>query len=111
LRMAFYVDDAHILWRGRRWSHMVADHANDPHRAAEALGLRREWAHDGGRTLHYDLPDSVRGRAIRLGIAAPISWRELARKRAAREPELPEPDARSVAGLRASAPIRPVARE
>jgi hypothetical protein len=83
--MAVYVDDANIRWRGRLWSHMVADDAEDLHRAAESLGLRREWAHARGRTLHYDLPAEVRARAIESGVAVPISWRELARKRADRE--------------------------
>lgn len=83
--MPVYVDDANIRWRGRQWSHMVAEDPEDLHRAAEALGLRREWAHDRGRTLHYDLPADLRQTAIERGVAVPISWRELARKRAASE--------------------------
>jgi hypothetical protein len=83
--MAVYVDDANISWRGRHWSHLVADDAEDLHRAAEALGLRRAWAHDRGRTLHYDLPTELRERAIERGLAVPISWRELAQKRGERE--------------------------
>lgn len=79
--MAVYVDDARISWRGRRWSHLVADHADELHRAAAQLGLKREWAQDRGRTLHYDLPEELRARAIDLRLAAPISWRELARRR------------------------------
>jgi hypothetical protein len=75
--VAVYVDDAHIPWRGRRWSHMVADLPEELHRAAEALGLLREWAQDKGSTLHYDLPDEVRARAIELGVARAISWRDL----------------------------------
>jgi hypothetical protein len=81
--MAVYVDDARIRWRGRRWSHLVADTPDELHKAAGALGLRREWAQEGGRTLHYDLPDELRERAITLGVAEPIHWRELARRRAA----------------------------
>jgi Protein of unknown function (DUF4031) len=77
--MAVFVDDARIPWRGQRWSHMVADTAPELHRAAAALGLRREWAQDKGRTLHYDLPDRIREQAIATGIAAPIHWRELVR--------------------------------
>jgi hypothetical protein len=80
--MPVYVDDARILWRGRRWSHLVADTAEELHAAAEQLGLRREWAQDSGRTLHYDLPDEWRERAIGASLAEPISWRELARRRA-----------------------------
>jgi hypothetical protein len=85
--MTVYVDDANISWRGRLWSHLVADDADDLHRAAEALGLRREWARDAGRTLHYDLPAEVRLRAIELGVAVPITWRELVQKRAEKELE------------------------
>jgi len=81
--MAVYVDDARIPWRGRRWSHMVGDSAEELHRAAEALGLSRARAQDGGRTLHYDLPEEWRERAIELGVAEPITWRELAARRAA----------------------------
>jgi hypothetical protein len=79
--MAVYVDDARIRWRGRRWSHLVADTAEELHDAARRLGLRREWAQEGGRTLHYDLPDELRARAIDLGVAEPLTWRELARRR------------------------------
>ena len=82
--MAVYVDDARIRWRGRHWSHLVADTPEELHEAADQLGLRREWAQEGGRTLHYDLPDELRERAIELGVAEAISWRELARRRAAR---------------------------
>ena len=81
--MPVYVDDARIRWRGRRWSHMVADTPEELYAAAERLGLRREWAQDRGRTLHYDLPDELRERAIELGVAEPLTWRELAGRRTA----------------------------
>lgn len=76
-----YVDDARIPWRGRQWSHMVADTEEELHRAAEALGLGRDRAQDQGRTLHYDLPEERRRSAIELGVAEAISWRELVRRR------------------------------
>ena len=81
--VAAYVDDAHIAARGRLWSHLVADTPEELHRAAELLGLRPEWAQDKGRTLHYDLPDELRARAIEQGIATAITWRELVSRRAA----------------------------
>jgi hypothetical protein len=84
--VAVYVDDARISWRGRRWSHMVGDSAEELHRAAAALGLPRAAAQSRGRTLHYDLPDESRDRAIRLGFASPIHWRELVRRRGAMAP-------------------------
>jgi uncharacterized protein DUF4031 len=79
--VAVYVDDARIRWRGLEWSHLVADTPDELHRAAERLGLRREWAQDKGRTLHYDLPEHLRARAIELGVAESITWRDLARRR------------------------------
>jgi hypothetical protein len=79
--MPVYVDDARIAWRGRIWSHLVADTAEELHAAAEQLGLRREWAQDRGRTLHYDLPEEFRAQAIGRRLAEPITWRELARRR------------------------------
>jgi hypothetical protein len=81
--MAVYVDDARIPWRGHRWSHLVAETAAELHGAAASLGLPRRAAQDRGRTLHYDLPDELREQAIARGIAEPIHWRELARRRAA----------------------------
>jgi hypothetical protein len=79
--VAVYVDDAAIPWRGRRWSHLVAETPAELHAAAAALGLPRMAAQHGGRTLHYDLPDELRERAIADGIAEPIHWRELVRRR------------------------------
>jgi hypothetical protein len=76
-----YVDDARIEWRGLRWSHMVAESAEDLHAAARALGLPAAAAQAAGRTLHYDLPDALREQAIALGVAQPIHWRDLVRRR------------------------------
>ncbi|MGH2933922.1 MAG: DUF4031 domain-containing protein [Gaiellaceae bacterium] len=79
--MTVYVDDARISWRGRSWSHLVADSPDELHRAARQLGLRREWAQEKGRTLHYDLPEELRELAVELGLAEPITWRELVGRR------------------------------
>jgi Protein of unknown function (DUF4031) len=79
--VAVYVDDARIPARGRRWSHLIADTPEELHAAAAALGLSRSRAQDRGRTLHYDLPDELRERAIELDLAEPIHWRELGERR------------------------------
>lgn len=56
---------------------MVGEDAEELHRAAEALGISRSRAQARGRTLHYDLHEEGRQRAIDLGVAQPIGWREL----------------------------------
>lgn len=60
-----------------RWSHLVADTAEELHSAAGALGLSRERAQERGSTLHYDLPDAWREDAIARGVAKSVSCREL----------------------------------
>ncbi|HEX2233469.1 MAG TPA: DUF4031 domain-containing protein, partial [Thermoleophilaceae bacterium] len=79
--MAVYVDDARIPWRGLHWSHMVADSEEELYRAAEALGIPRSGVQANGRTLHYDLPEPWRQRAIEEGVAESIAWRDLVRMR------------------------------
>jgi hypothetical protein len=79
--VAVYVDDARIPWRGLVWSHMVAESAEELHRAAEALGISRSRLQQKGRTAHYDLPEEYRQRAIELGVAEPIHWRDLVARR------------------------------
>jgi hypothetical protein len=81
--MSVYVDDGFVdgdwgFWTGG--GHMQADTLEELHAMAAQLGLRRLWFqskpsrpwHD-----HYDLTQSKREQAIRLGVV-PISWREAA---------------------------------
>ena len=79
--MTVYVDD----WRQRArlgpvegsWSHLLGDDAEELHRFAARLGLRRAWyqEHRRHRALnHYDVTEEARCRAIALG-AVPVSWR------------------------------------
>lgn len=85
--MTVYVDD----WRqparvGRLeavWSHLTADTDEELHEFAARLGLRREWAQhmdQPNRSLHhYDVTESKRRQAIRLGAVAQ-SWRDTGRR-------------------------------
>ena len=41
--MGVYVDDSHISWRGKHWSHLQADTAEELHAFAQKLGLKRAW--------------------------------------------------------------------
>ena len=95
--MAVYVDDMRLPARvGRlqaRWSHLLADTDDELHAFAARLGLRRSWHQKPGTAIsHYDVTDSKRSEAIRLG-AVPIGYmsREsmdlIRRRRAALAPE------------------------
>lgn len=79
--MAVYVDDFGVPWRGRRWCHLTADDDGELHEFAARLGIpKRGFHHNPARPwkAHYDIPESVREEALRLG-ARPITRREAAR--------------------------------
>ncbi len=92
--MTVYVDDIRIPAKvGRfeaKWSHLIADSRDELHEFAQRLGLRRSYFQDpavNGKpkadpgTLHaemwhYDVTESKRQQAIRLGAVA-IGWHDL----------------------------------
>ncbi|WPN29891.1 DUF4031 domain-containing protein [Pseudomonas sp. P5_109] len=65
--MAVYVDAEEIKWRGREWSHLVADSLDELHAFADRLGLRRSWFQSKTLYPHYDVTKSVRTRALAMG--------------------------------------------
>ena len=71
--MAVLVDPAVWPWRGELWAHLVSDVSYEElHAFAESLGVpRRAFQGD-----HYDIPASLRERALLLG-AQPVRAREL----------------------------------
>lgn len=71
--MAVLLDPAVWPWRGERWAHLVSDHSYEElHAFAARLGVpRRAFQGD-----HYDIPASLRERALALG-AQPVRAREL----------------------------------
>ncbi len=76
--MAVYVDGAIWEWRGRMWCHLTADSQEELHRFAADLGLARaKFQSRSGRPWvdHYDVPESLRPEAVRLG-ALEITFRE-----------------------------------
>ena len=78
--MAVYVDEARIYWRGREWSHLIADTTEELHAFAARLGIQRaRFQHKPTRPWqdHYDVPEATRRRAIGLG-AKPIDCRQAA---------------------------------
>lgn len=94
--MVVYVDDYRVwaqVGRGRpaRWSHLIADTREELHAFAARLGLRRAWFQDpvvSGKPMaarpgsrhaqmwHYDVTETKRQEAIRLGAVA-VTSREL----------------------------------
>lgn len=76
--MAVYVDDSRIRWRGREWSHLIADTTEELHAFAARLSLDRALFHRRPARPwkdHYDIPEAKRQVAIGRG-ARPITCRE-----------------------------------
>ena len=74
--MAVLVDEPRWPWRGQRWSHLVSDVSYaELHDFAHRLGLR----HLAFQGDHYDIPETIRDRAIALGAEA-VPARELVRR-------------------------------
>lgn len=62
-----YVDNVMIVWRGRRWCHLVADTITELHEFARKLGLKRAWFQHSASFPHYDVTVDVRAAALELG--------------------------------------------
>ena len=71
--MSVYVDDMQMQATvGRvsgRWSHLWADTEEELLAFADRLGLRRSWIQRGS-LVHFDVVESKRQEAIRLGAIA-----------------------------------------
>jgi Protein of unknown function (DUF4031) len=70
--MAVYVDEAIWYWQGLKWCHLLADDANELHRFAARLGLKRTSFQSPPEVTvpHYDLTAYERVRAIATGAVA-----------------------------------------
>jgi hypothetical protein len=75
--MAILVDTAGIPHRGRIWYHLVSDtDIEELHRFARRLGLKREWFQTDGDLPHYDIVETKRALAVKLG-ARSVAPREV----------------------------------
>jgi Protein of unknown function (DUF4031) len=75
-----YVDDAFILYRGMRMSHMIADTTEELLEMVDRIGVQRKWIqYPGTHREHFDIASSKRDLAIAAG-AVGLSTRELGRK-------------------------------
>jgi hypothetical protein len=76
--MTVYVDDmrreACVGKTRGRWSHLMADTTEELHAFARQLGLIQTWVQaEGTCREHYDITESVRKQALKLG-AQPLSY-------------------------------------
>lgn len=70
--MTVYIDQPRLV-RGKWWTHMLADTAQELHYMAWAIGLRPEWFQGD----HYDIcSERKRQQAIQLG-ARQVTSRDL----------------------------------
>lgn len=67
-----YVDDAIHPWRGRKWAHLFCEDIDILHGFALKLGLKRSWFQCPPKASwpHYDVTDTMRFKALRLGAVA-----------------------------------------
>lgn len=99
--MTVYVDSVRMRARVGRltanWSHLTADTTEELLAFADRLGLKTSWVQNPGHVWkeHFDVTDSKREMAIRLG-AQPITMQEAcalwaAKREAARAPAAASP--------------------
>lgn len=67
--MTVHVDDAVHPWRDRLWAHLFCSDLDELHAFAARLGLSRGWFQRPPKASwpHYDVTESKRAEAIRLG--------------------------------------------
>ena len=74
------VDAAIWPWRGQRWAHLVSDVSYDE---LHVFAARLEVPRHVFQGDHYDIPSSLRDRAIALGAEAVAARELVSRLRAA----------------------------
>jgi len=65
-KLRYYKDSSKVCGRIVKWSHLTADTAEELHRFAEFIGLKRSWFQNH-RIPHYDITTSKRKEAINHG--------------------------------------------
>lgn len=88
MRVSVYVDEPFVVSRGERWAHLTADSRQELHAFAARLGLlRQSFQTTPGKPWkdHYDLTESTRELAVRMGAIAESSRAGVERRKARRE--------------------------
>lgn len=80
-----YIDNMDALYRGMLMCHMIADSTEELLEMADKIGVQRKWIQDAGSyNEHFDICQSKKAKAIRLGAKA-ITMMELGRMLAKRD--------------------------
>lgn len=74
--MAVFVDNMQARYRGMIMCHMVAHTLEELHEMADQLGLKREWFQDRPGFPHYDICQTKKAQAIKLG-AVEVTTRDM----------------------------------
>lgn len=65
--IVFGTSSAPVCFRNKKSCHMYADTLPELHAMADKLGLKRSWFQNSKSLQHYDLTESKRTIAIKLG--------------------------------------------
>jgi hypothetical protein len=76
--MTAYVDDAAILYRGKKRYHLTADSVAELHKFAKEASIASCWWHRGARHPHYDITEAERNEVLARG-AKPVDQRAFVR--------------------------------
>lgn len=85
--MPIYVDHARNKFGRMLMCHMLADTDEELHAFAKRIGMRREWFQNQGRYPHYDISQTKRVLAVKLG-AIEISDRQVVELMRGKRPEI-----------------------
>lgn len=65
--MTVYVDNANILWKGKKRFHMTADTLKELHEFAESIKISVCWFDSNKKHPHYDITEEQKLNAIKYG--------------------------------------------
>jgi hypothetical protein len=82
--MTVYIDQAIHSWKGRKWCHLTADSTEELNEFAAKIGLKRAWFQPHKLMPHYDVIETKRTYAIKLGAISLSTVEAGARVRAKR---------------------------
>lgn len=68
--MTVYVDNARLPYRNMKMCHMIADTKEELFEMARQIGVHKRWFQEYASTPHFDICQSKRTLALKLGAKA-----------------------------------------